>query len=198
MLPHYDTFTAVSTSDLTLLLQDAASGDPGAQERVLSVLYGELHKIAELALRAERAEHTLQATALVHEAYMRLFGSQPVAWQSRQHFFVTASRTIRRILVDHARKHNSQKRGGDVARVDFENALFVAKSYSREFMELDRALEELSVADPRKSQVVELRFFGGMTVEEIASLLRVSENTVKRDWTVARAWLQSRIQDLTV
>lgn len=184
----------MGASDLTLLLQQAASGDTASQDRVLDLLYGELHKMAEIALRTERAEHTLQATALVHEAYLRLFGAQQVEWQSRQHFFVTASRTIRRILVDYARKHNSQKRGGDASRVDFENALLIAKSYSKEFVELDRALEELAVADPRKSQVVELRFFGGMTMEEIAALLHVSENTIKRDWTIARAWLQSRIE----
>jgi RNA polymerase sigma factor (TIGR02999 family) len=183
----------VSVSDLTQLLQQAASGDAGSQERVLDLLYGELHKMAQIALRAERAEHTLQATALVHEAYLRLFGTHSVEWQSRQHFFVTASRTIRRILVDYARKHNSEKRGGFASRVDFENAMLVAKSYSREFVELDQALEELQNVDSRKSQVVELRFFGGMTMEEIASLLSVSENTVKRDWTIARAWLQSRI-----
>ncbi len=187
----------MSVSDLTLLLQQAASGDAASQDRVLDLLYGELHKMAEIALRAERAEHTLQATALVHEAYLRLFGSHQVEWQSRQHFFVTASRTIRRILVDYARKHNSQKRGGEASRVDFENALIVAKSYSREFVELDQALEELATADPRKSQVVELRFFGGMTMDEIASLLKVSENTVKRDWNIARAWLQSRIEQQT-
>jgi RNA polymerase sigma-70 factor, ECF subfamily len=185
---------AMSASDLTLLLQRAARGDSTAQDRVLDLLYGELHKMAEIALRTERAEHTLQATALVHEAYMRLFGAHQVEWQSRQHFFVTASRTIRRILVDYARKHNSQKRGGEASRVDFENALVIAKSYSREFVELDQALEELANADPRKSQVVELRFFGGMTMDEIASLLKVSENTVKRDWNIARAWLQSRIE----
>jgi RNA polymerase sigma factor (TIGR02999 family) len=183
----------VGVSDLTLLLQQAASGDAGSQERVLNLLYGELHKMAEIALRGERAEHTLQATALVHEAYLRLFGAHQVEWQSRQHFFVTAARTIRRILVDYARKHNSEKRGGQASRVDFENAMVVARSYSREFVELDQALEELSNVDSRKSQVVELRFFGGMTMEEIASLLAVSENTVKRDWTIARAWLQSRI-----
>jgi RNA polymerase sigma-70 factor (ECF subfamily) len=184
-------------SDLTLLLQRAASGDGESQDRVLDLLYSELHKMAEIALRSERGEHTLQATALVHEAYMRLFGSHQVEWQSRQHFFVTASRTIRRILVDYARKHNSQKRGGDAMRVDFENALIVAKAYSREFVELDQALEELANADPRKSQVVELRFFGGMTMDEIASLMGVSENTIKRDWTLARAWLQSRIEQPT-
>ena len=187
----------MGVSDLTLLLQKAASGDASSQDHVLDLLYGELHKMAEIALRGERAEHTLQATALVHEAYMRLFGGHQVEWQSRQHFFVTASRTIRRILVDYARKHNSEKRGGQASRVDFENAMVVARSYSRQFVELDQALEELATVDNRKSQVVELRFFGGMTMEEIAAVLAGSENTVKRDWNIARAWLQSRIDQPT-
>ena len=186
--------STASPQEVTRLLLDWRAGNRAALNQLMPLVYQELHQQAARYLRRERPDHTLQATALVHEAYLRLFGAQQVEWQSRQHFFVTASRTIRRILVDYARKHNSQKRGGDASRVDFENALLIAKSYSKEFVELDRALEELAVADPRKSQVVELRFFGGMTMDEIAALLHVSENTIKRDWTIARAWLQSRIE----
>ena len=143
---------------------------------------------------AERADHSLQATALVNEAYLRLIDAKAVAWQDRTHFFAVAARAMRRILVDHARARRAQKRGGQGAKVTFNEALVVTSEPAEDFVALDDALEALAGFDERKSRVIELRFFGGLTVEETASVLDVSPDTVMRDWRLAKAWLRHEMR----
>ena len=146
-------------------------------------------------MAGERAGHTLQATVLVNEAYVRLIEGKSVAWQDRAHFLAVAARVMRRILVDHARARVAQKRGGHAARVSFDEALVVSNDPSHDFVKLDEAMDALARFDERKSRVIELRFFGGLTVEETASVLNVSPDTVMRDWRLARVWLQREMRD---
>lgn len=145
-------------------------------------------------MAGERAGHSLQATALVNEAYLRLIDAKDVAWHDRAHFLALSARVMRRILVDHARARRYQKRGGDAARVTFDEALVVTNEPAHDFVALDDALEALAAFDERKGRVVELRFFGGLTVEETASVLKVSSDTVTRDWRLAKAWLQHEMR----
>jgi RNA polymerase sigma factor (TIGR02999 family) len=146
-------------------------------------------------MRRERPDHTLQASALVNEAYVRLIGNGPVSWESRAHFFVTAAQTMRRVLIDHARRHVAEKRGGAGVRIDLnENIAAVENTESGRMLDLDRALTRLAVLDARQARVVELRFFAGLTVEQTAEVMAISEKTVKRDWAVARAWLEGEIR----
>ena len=149
--------------------------------------------MARRHLGRERGGHTLQTTALVHEAYLRLIDQQEVGWQSRAHFFAIAAQMMRRILVDHARARHYQKRGGGAQRVSFDEALVVSNERAAEVVALDEALTDLAEFDPRKSQMVELRFFGGLSIEETAEVLGVSPGTVMRDWTLAKTWLQRAI-----
>ena len=142
----------------------------------------------------ERADHSFQATVLVNEAYLRLVDAKDVAWQDREHFLAVAARVMRRILVDHARARRAQKRGGPVTKVTFDEALVVTNESREDFVALDDALEELAAFDERKSRVIELRFFGGLSVEETASVLKVSPETVMRDWRLAKAWLQREMR----
>ena len=146
-------------------------------------------------MAGERAGHTLQATVLVNEAYVRLVEGKSVAWQDRAHFLAVAARVMRRILVDHARARVAQKRGGRAVRVSFDEALVVSDDPSHDFVKLDEAMDALAKFDERKSRVIELRFFGGLTVEETASVLNVSPDTVMRDWRLARVWLQREMRD---
>src|SRR4051812_17925655 len=164
-------------------------GDGAAESRVLTLVYRELRRTAARFLARERPDHTLQPTALVHEAYLRLAGSGEVEWQNRAHFFAVAAQIMRRILVDHARSRVAGKRGGPKVQMELPEALLVSSQRSESVLDLDLALSKLAEFDPRQSKVVEMRFFGGLTEEEIGEVLGVSARTVKREWRLARAWL---------
>lgn len=179
---------------VTQVLIDWSHGDKHAADRLLPLIYDELRQIARGYLQRERADHTLQATGLVHEAYLRLVDQKTAAsWQSRAHFFGVAASVMRRILIDHARRHRAEKRGGQWAKVELEDALASTLPRSLDLLALDEALVRLAAADPRASQIVELRFFGGLTNEESAEVLDVSERTIKREWRRAKAWLHREL-----
>jgi RNA polymerase sigma-70 factor, ECF subfamily len=179
---------------VTALLLKWGLGDEAALARLIPLVHQELHRIALGCMAGERAGNSLQATALVNEAFVRLVDGKAVAWQDRAHFLAVSARVMRRILVDHARAKGAQKRGGEGARVTFDEALVVADEPRQNFAALDDALAALAKFDERKSRVVELRFFGGLSVEETASVLHVSADTVMRDWRLARAWLQATMR----
>lgn len=180
-----------STPCVTGLLERASSGDDGAMASVFAVLYAELRRIAATAMRHERFDHTLQPTALVHEAYVRL-SDYPGAWQNRGHFFAIASTGMRRILVEHARGRNALKRGSGLTPISIGDVDPAAPATGEplDVVALDAALSRLSELDSRQARIVELRFFGGLTVEETASVMNISERTVKREWQMSRAWLR--------
>jgi RNA polymerase sigma-70 factor (ECF subfamily) len=180
--------------NVTGLLLQWGEGDASALEQLLPLVYDELHRIARKHMGHENPGHSLQATALVNEAYLRLIDAQNVAWRDRAHFLAVSARIMRHILVDHARARRYQKRGGDAVRVVLDEALVVANQPAHDFVALDDALEALAKFDDRKSRVIELRFFGGLTVEETASVLNVSVDTVMRDWRLAKAWLQREMR----
>lgn len=175
--------------DVTGLLHAWRNGDDDALGRLLPIVEGELRLIARRCMRGERAGHSLQATALVNEAYMRLLDTQRVQWQDRSHFLAMSARLMRRILVDHARARRYQKRGGEARRVTLVADLGGSDERPHDLVALDDALEALARLDKRRGQLVELRFFGGLTVEETAHVLGVSADTVLRDWKLAKAWL---------
>jgi RNA polymerase sigma-70 factor, ECF subfamily len=177
-----------------VLLLRWGRGDEGAREQLIPLVHEELHRIARRCMAGERVGHSLQATALVNEAYVRLVDGKAVAWQDRAHFLAVSARVMRRILVDHARARHAQKRGGDGARVTFDEALVVTDEPRRDVVALDAALEALAKFDDRKSRVVEMRFFGGLSVAETAAVLSVSPDTVMRDWRLAKAWLQGEMR----
>jgi len=179
---------------VTGLLLQWGQGDEAALERLVPLVQRELHRIARRCMAGERAGHSFQATALLNEAYARLIDGAAVEWQDRAHFYAVCARLMRRILVDHARARNYQKRGGGVRHVTFDEALVVAAEPSQDFEALDDALQALARFDERKSRVIELRFFGGLTVDETASVLDVSPDTVHRDWRLAKAWLQAEMK----
>ncbi|MFL6468711.1 MAG: sigma-70 family RNA polymerase sigma factor [Pyrinomonadaceae bacterium] len=174
---------------LTQLLADWCNGDESVPEKLFPLVYQELKRIARRHMRNESPGHTLQTTALVNEAYLRLVDQKRVSWQNRAHFYAIAAQTMRRILVDHARSHARLKRGGDASRVSLDEAAAISLGESADLLALDGALEELARIDKRRSQVVELRFFGGLSNAEIAEVLKIAPNTVMRDWNLARAWL---------
>ena len=178
-----------SPADATGLLLAWSQGDAGALDRLLPLVHQELHRLAVRYMRRERADHTLQATALVNEAYLRLVDISRIQWKDRGHFLAVAAQAMRRILVDFARQRHSQKRGGDLVPVNLDDATGLAGETGPDLVALNDALTTLASFDPRMSQVVELRFFGGLTVEETASVLDVSPETVMRDWKTAKAWL---------
>jgi RNA polymerase sigma factor (TIGR02999 family) len=180
---------AATPQDVTRLLQDWSRGDESALEELVPLVYRELHLRARRAMAREREAHSMQTTALIHEAYLRLVGAAPVAWESRGHFFAIAARLMRRILVDRARARRAQKRGGADRPVSFDVELAVAGPPQRDLVSLDEALTALADEDERKAKVVEMRFFGGLSVEETATVLGVSEQTVLRDWRLSKAWL---------
>ena len=171
-----------------------SGGDEAALERLIPLVYQELHRIARRCMAGEQVGHSLQATALVNEAFVRLVDGKAVAWNDRAHFLAVSARVMRRILVDHARARAYQKRGGDVARVSFDEALTVTSTLPPDFVELDHALEALAKLDERKSRVVEMRFFGGLSVAETAAVLNVSAGTVLGDWRFAKAWLKREMR----
>ena len=164
---------------------------------MIPLVHQELHQIAQRCMAGERPGHSLQATALVNEAYLRLVDAKAVAWQDRAHFLAVAARVMRRILVDHARARYAQKRGGPATRVTFDEALVITNEPRDDFVALDDALDALAKFDERKSRVIELRFFGGLTVEETASVVEVSPETVIRDWQLAKAWLRREMRART-
>ena len=170
------------------------SGDAGALDDVIRAVYQELRRMADHYLRLERPGHTLQPTALVHEAYLRLIDQTQVNWQNRAHFFGVAAQMMRRILVDHARTKQRDKRGGPARKLSLDEVMDVSKGRAADLVALDEALESLTEIDPRKSRVVELRFFGGLSVEETAEVLEVSPQTVMRDWKLAKAWLYQEMK----
>jgi RNA polymerase sigma-70 factor (ECF subfamily) len=174
--------------EVTRLLGKLAEGDGEASARLIALVYGELRAIAGRCMRRERPEHTLQATVLVHEAYMRLAGEDGIQWQSRAHFFGIAARVMRRVLLDYAREHRAKKRSGG-ARVTFDDGLVVSQDHLEDILILDECMQKLAAVDPRQSQLVELRFFAGLTVEETAEVMSISTATVKREWSHAKAWL---------
>ncbi len=175
--------------EITGLLHAWNGGDRDALERILVLVYPELRRIAQRCLGDERSGHTLQATALVNEAYLRLVGIQKIELQDRAHFFAVAARLMRRILVDYARSRGYAKRGGDARRVDFNEALVVSAEMDPALVRMDDALQQLAAIDPRKAQIVEMRYFGGLNADEIAGVLGVSVQTVHRDWSLAKSWL---------
>ena len=175
------------------LLQAWGRGDVQAGEDLLPVVYRELRRRAAAYLRGERRDHTLQPTALVHEAYVRLVGTERIAWQNRAHFFAVASQMMRRILVDHAREHRAAKRPGAGVRVTLDEHIGASPPVDCEILLLDHALSDLSLIDPRQAHIVELRYFGGLSEQEVASLLSLSRATVTREWQTARAWLYRRM-----
>lgn len=185
--------SSTSPPDVTTILREWSDGDRDAPARLMPLIYQELRRLARQYLRQERADHTLQPTALVHEAYLRLVDQSRVDWQNRAQFFGVAAQIMRRILVDHARSHVAAKRGGLARRISLDEAAILPQQREADLLALDDALIELAVVDERKSRVVELRFFGGLSVEETAEALSVHPTTVRRDWTVAKAWLHRKI-----
>jgi RNA polymerase sigma factor (TIGR02999 family) len=180
-------------TETTQLLLAWANGDRQALDALAPRIYRELRRTAANFMKAERQGHTLQATALVHEVYLRLIDVENVQWEGRAHFFAICAQLMRRILVDAARKRAASKHGGGLGRIDVDDAAEVAVKTDRQLVALNDALEELQESDPRKAQVVELRYFGGLSVEETASVLKVSVETVTRDWRLARGWLLTEI-----
>jgi RNA polymerase sigma factor (TIGR02999 family) len=178
-----------SPRDVTQLLQAWSRGEEQALQTLIPLIYRELRQRARRYMGRERAGHTLQTSALINEVYLRLVDAAPVAWESRSHFFAIAARMMRRILVDHARTRRSLKRGGEARPVSLDEELLVSPSPSRDLVSLEDALNALAALDSRKERVVELRFFGGLSVEETAEVLKVSPQTVLRDWKLAKVWL---------
>ncbi len=177
------------TADVTQILKDWSGGNEEASARLMPLVYEELRRLAREYLRRERADHTLQATALVHEAYLRMVDEKNVTWKDRAHFYGIAARLMRRILVDHARGHNAAKRGGLQQKFSLDEARDLPAPGRTDLVALDGALENFAKTYPRKSEVVELKFFGGLEANEIAEVLNVSQKTVLRDWSFAKLWL---------
>ncbi len=178
---------------VTQALVGAAAGDKEAADRLWQLTYDELRRIAQRSLLSERPDHTLSATALVNEAYLRLVGQQDIDWQDRAHFFGVASRVFRRILVDHARRRHAQKRGGVQARITLDSGLIALESQSDEILALNEALDRLAALNERLARLVECRYFGGLSEEQTAEVIGISVRTVRRDWVKARGWLYMQL-----
>ena len=183
-----------ASDNITQLLIDLSNGDRAAVDILLPVIYDELRKLASNYLRRERPDHTLQPTALVHEAYLRLVDQTRVNWQNRAHFFGVAAQIMRRLLVDHARKFNAEKRGHDFQKLSLDENIDRAVERSSELIALDEALKSLAEFDEQKARLVELRYFGGLSIEETADVLGVTPTTIKRHWRFAKAWLYEEMQ----
>ena len=184
---------SVSQQRVTELLVRWSQGDDAALAELTPLVYGELRRLAHRHMGGERPDHTLQTTALVNEAYLRLADQTNPRWQSRAHFFAVAARAMRQILVSYARSQQSQKRGGGALKVDLDEAALLSPEESKEIVDLHEALEQLSALDSRKAQVVELKYFGGLNYDEMAEVLKISPVTVRRDWKFARAWLYKEL-----
>jgi|SRR5215472_9631365 len=183
------------SQDVTCLLEAWGRGDEAALQKLFPVIYEQLRAVAHQYMARERPGHTLQTTALIHETYLRLVNVREMKWQNRAHFFAVCARFMRRILVDFARASGSEKRGGSVTQVDFEQALTVGSEPDWDLVVLDEALRRLALVDERKSRVVELRFFGGLSVKETAEVVKVSADTVMRDWQLAKVWLLRELRE---
>ena len=179
--------------NITQLLAEWREGNQSALDELYPLVYDELHRLARRYMSRERKGHTLQTTALINEAYVRLVGQKNVVWANRSHFFAISAQIMRRILIDHARRHAYAKRGGGAQQVSLDEAATVTPDQSGELIRLDEALKSLAEIDPRRSQVVELKFFGGLSIEETAEVLKISPTTVERDWTIAKAWLHKSL-----
>ena len=184
---------AANPREITELLVSWSNGSPTAFEDLVTLIYPELRRLARRHMRQEDPAHTLQTSALINEAYLRLVNQRDVAWQDRTHFFAVAAQVMRRILIDHARRHQASKRGAGAQTVALDDMEVVSRERAAEFVALDEALMKLAEIDERKSRIVELRFFGGLTVEEVAGVLKLSPITIKREWRSARAWLQREL-----
>ena len=180
-------------AEVTQILSAISDGDPQAAEELLPLVYEELRRLAEQKMSREKVDHTLQPTALVHEVFLRLVGASPIDWESRAHFFAAAAKAMRRILIDEARRKKRLKRGGDRCRIDLDNVDLAATASSDELIALDEALAKLETEDPTKAELVRLRYFAGLTLEQVAEILQISRATASRYWTYARAWLYHEI-----
>lgn len=189
---------AETDHDITQILQQWSDGDANAVERLFPFVYEELRRLARNYLAKERGDHTLQPTALVHEAYLRLIDQNRTTWQNRVHFYAVAANMMRRILVNHARDRATQKRGGDFQIVSFDETKNTTNETTLDVVKLDEALQNLEKFDARKSRVVEMRFFGGLSEKEISTILDVSEKTVRRDWQMAKMWLRRELSNGTI
>jgi len=184
-----------SNEEITELLIDWGKGDQAALDKLMPLVYNELRRLASNYLRRERASHTLQPTALVNEAYLKLIDQRNAHWQNRAHFFGISAQLMRRILVDHARQHQAVKRGGsNQQRLSITSAEQIAKEQSIDLLALNEALDQLASMDPQQAQIVELKFFGGLSIDETAEVLGISHATVERDWKMARAWLRRQLE----
>jgi RNA polymerase sigma factor (TIGR02999 family) len=179
--------------EITQILSDLGAGDRDAPARLMPLVYDELRRLASHYLSRERAGHTLQPTALVHEAYIRMVDQTRVSWQNRAHFIAVAACMMRRILVDHARSHHADRHGGYCRRLSLDEAVSFPKGRDLDIVALDDALKDLAMLDPDQSRIVEMRFFGGLTLEETAEAIGISRSTVKREWTMAKAWLYDQL-----
>jgi len=184
---------AAIPQEITQLLLSWSKGDQGALDQLVPLVYPELRRLAQRYMRRENSAHTLQTSALINEAYLRIVDQQEVEWQDRAHFFAVAAQVMRHILIDHARRHRYAKRGAGARHVPLDETAIISQERATEFLALDDALTRLATIDARKSQIVELRFFGGLTVEEIAEVMKLSPITIKREWRSAKAWLHSEI-----
>lgn len=180
-----------ASDEVTKLLNEISSGDEASPEKLLEIVYDDLRRLAGAYMQNERRDHTLQATALVHEAYMRLVDWKNVSWQNRAHFFSVAAEVMRKVLIDHARARQAQKRGGH--KLVLDEAISLPAAQPIDLIALDDALQDLEKIDPRQAKIVELRFFGGLSIEETAYILKISESTVRREWTFAKAWFQREL-----
>ena len=201
-MPRDDSFEKIGNvdekaGDVTLLLRAMRQGDTAAAGSLLPMVYKELHRLASSYMRRERASHTLQPTALIHEAYLRL-AHEDVDWKNREHFIGVAAHVMRRVLVDYARAHNAEMRGGGMKQVEFADGMAITAERTDEILFIDEALERLALENQRQAKVVELRYFGGLSVEQIGSLLGIAPRSVKRDWSLARLWLFRELQPLSV
>ena len=187
------TTSSSTRQEVTQLLGDWSGGNEGALEKLISLVQPELHRLAHYYMRRERAGHTLQTTALLNEAYLQLTDKTQPQWQNRTHFMAVAAQLMRRIMVDHARARHALKRGAGAIRVTLDETALVTEERAEELLALDEALEKLAEFDRRRCEIVEMRYFGGLTVEEIAEVLKVHPNTVMRDWKAAKAWLYAEL-----
>ena len=187
--------TTLPQTGVTELLVHWSQGDKEALNKLIPLVYDELHKLASRYLRRELPDHTLQTTALVHEAYLKLVDQRKANWENRVQFFAVAAQLMRRILVDYARGHRASKRGGDLCKVSLDEGLVSAEEKDAELLALDEALDRLAAIDPQQSRVVELRVFSGLSLEETAQALNISPRTVRREWSMAKAWLHQQIKN---
>lgn len=187
--------STMSPQEVTQLLADWAKGDSSALDKLFPLVHGELRRIARRQMSQERPGHTLQATALVNEAYMKIAGQKGFEWHNRSHFFAVCAQVMRHVLIDHARAHARDKRGGGAIQVSLNEAAVMVKEQAADFVALDDALQELEIVDQQKARIVEMRYFGGLSIEETAEVLNISPRTVRREWRRAKAWLYRMIAE---